>query len=102
MQATRSTIPRPNNRLKRKQYRKKKEFFFHHFVFLAVFYPEAPNHLERSILFLRQKTDLEITKSASNPMTRATIEVHHFFSNTTPQFGSLRPLRKTDLEKNQN
>ena len=26
------------------------------------------------------------------PGTRATIEVHHFFSNTTPHFGSLRPL----------
>ena len=30
---------------------------------------------------------------------RAKIEVHHFFSNSTPQFGSLRPLPKTDLEK---
>ena len=32
--------------------------------------------------------------------TRATIEVHHFFSNSTPHFGSLRPLPQTDLEKN--
>ena len=31
--------------------------------------------------------------------TRATIEVHHFFSNTTPQFGSLKPLPKTGLEE---
>ena len=31
---------------------------------------------------------------------RATIEVHHFFSNTTPQFGSLRHVPKTDLERN--
>ena len=35
--------------------------------------------------------------------TRATMEVHHFFSNTTPQFGrNFRPLPKTALfgEKN--
>ena len=32
--------------------------------------------------------------------TRATIEVHHFFSNTTLQVGSLRPHPKTDLENN--
>ena len=30
--------------------------------------------------------------------TRATIDVHHFFSGV-PQFGSLRPLPITDLEK---
>ena len=32
-------------------------------------------------------------------MTRATIEVHHFFSEV-PQFGSLRPLPGTAVEKN--
>ena len=31
--------------------------------------------------------------------TRATIEMHHVFSEV-PQFGSLRPLPKTDLENN--
>ena len=30
--------------------------------------------------------------------TCATIEVHHFFLNTTPHFRSLRPLPKTDLD----
>ena len=29
--------------------------------------------------------------------TRAKIEVRHFFSNTPTQFGSLRPLPKTDF-----
>ena len=33
-------------------------------------------------------------------MTRATMEVHHSFYNTTPQFGSLRKsLPKTYLEQ---
>ena len=40
-------------------------------------------------------------RSLARGMTRATIEVHHFFSNTTPQFGSLRHASpENDLEKN--
>ena len=32
--------------------------------------------------------------------TRATIEVHHFFSSKVPNLRSLRPLPQTDSEKN--
>ena len=57
--------------------------------------------------FTLSKADFQ-KKIKFNPMSddhdldraRATIEVHHFFSDTTPQFGKLRPLPKIDLEKN--
>ena len=35
-------------------------------------------------------------------MTRATMEVHHFFSNTTPQFDKLKTSPKTDFGENKN
>ena len=44
-----------------------------------------------------QPKQTSYTRMSYHGVTRATIEVHHFFSYPTPRLGSSRPPPKTDL-----